>query len=115
MSVTKDSKIAPIQKYEPEGDNKEEGIKKEEVVEEEESNMLSRGVNKICSYCLDPFTLEVLTYAVACSSDNIGIYISLFSSSPPLGVLIIIILFYILLILNVVIALLMMKVTLFDM
>lgn len=80
-------------------------------VELSESNALSTFAAKIFGPMLDPFTLEVMSYAVACSSDNIAIYISLFAATTPINVGIIILLFYILSFLNIFIALGLMRVS----
>lgn len=88
-----------------EKDTKEEGL----VEEEGESNMLSRFIQSACAGVLDRFTLEVTSYAVACSSDNIAIYIALFASTTPANVGIIILIFYVLLVVNVFLALGLMK------
>lgn len=78
--------------------------------EEAESTFLSRLVTRLCKNCLDSFTLEVLGFAIACSSDNIAIYISLFSSTTTLDVFIVIVIFYLMLAVNLSIAMMMMRV-----
>jgi cadmium resistance protein CadD (predicted permease) len=78
--------------------------------DEPETNALADTVGTICQSCLDPFMLEVTTFALVCSSDNIAIYISLFASMKPWQVLFTIAMFYCLLFLNIVIAMLLMEV-----
>lgn len=78
--------------------------------DQEGSNMLANVVKSILQYWLDPLVLEVLTYALVCSSDNIGIYIALFSDMKPMEVAFIIAIFYILLAFNIIVAALLMQV-----
>lgn len=78
--------------------------------EEPETNCLSEMVKNICQYFLDPFVLEVVVYALVVSSDNIGIYITLFSSLTPVDTGIVIGIFYALLGFNIFVAFLLMQV-----
>lgn len=77
--------------------------------EEEEANCLSECVKHSCMSCMEAFTLEVVVYALICSSDNIGIYLTLFASERPWQVLLIVATFYVLLLSNIAVALLLMQ------
>jgi cadmium resistance protein CadD (predicted permease) len=89
------------------GDENKDGKEEEE---EEESNWLSRSLEWMLKGCLDPFTMKVLQTTACVSSDNIGIYIALFSSTSLTNVLIIVVIFYFMLGVNLALAVLMMKV-----
>jgi cadmium resistance protein CadD (predicted permease) len=98
----------PIEKT-PQALYKDDGKDKEDDEEEGESNFISEGFNKLCRSCMDPFVLEVVVYALACSSDNIAIYISIFASMKLWEVLVTTLLFYICLGLNIATAMCLMR------
>jgi cadmium resistance protein CadD (predicted permease) len=77
--------------------------------EEDESNCLSRCVYSSCVRFIDTFTLEVVVYALICSSDNIGIYLTLFASMTRFQVMLTVATFYVLLLLNILIAIMLMR------
>lgn len=74
-----------------------------------ESNCTSQCYERTCAPCMDPFMLEVTTFALACSSDNIAIYMSLFAAVAWWELLFIVALFYVLLAFNILVALGLMK------
>jgi cadmium resistance protein CadD (predicted permease) len=87
---------------------KDDGTEKEDD-DGEESNILSESFNRLCRSCMDPFVLEVTVYALACSSDNIAIYISIFASMELWEVMVTTLLFYICLGLNIATAMCLMR------
>jgi cadmium resistance protein CadD (predicted permease) len=95
---------APQALYKDDGNDKED-----DEGEEAESNIISESFNKLCRSCMDPFVLEVVVYALACSSDNIAIYISIFASMQLWEVLVTTLLFYICLGLNIATAMCLMR------
>jgi cadmium resistance protein CadD (predicted permease) len=97
----------PISSY----NNPSEASATLEPEEEPESNVIADTFKSACRSFMDPLVLEVMTYALMVSVDNIAIYISLFASMKPWEVFLTVGLFYVLLFVNIIAAVLLMEVS----
>ena len=95
-------------------DTKEQNLEDREQLQQEinseqgnreEISAFGKAIEKIFSACLNPVTLKVAATAVTIGSDNIAIYVSLFSQITPIEVAEVLICFYILLIIYIILAL----------